>query len=1033
MINFSGERNTGTSGRFVITTAVLLATLITPPAWSQSSDPQADPPSSQVQGQRGFRPGTWSRLDELPRGRFRTRFERLAPHAQQRGLDALRKLHFPEQDLIDSLQVDDGGGIYYADTFPVPPPSESPLPSPGPSVAASSLPVTPFPADLNFHSRPGSQNVVYLDFDGGTVTGTAWNSSYGRSTFFAVAFDLDGDTTTFSDGEQAAIKEIWQRVAEDYAPFDVNVTTQQPATFSIRTLHVLATNSTDANGNANPSDTSGGIAYVNIFNTSTISSYRPAWCYVNNLARSPAYIAECASHEIGHNLSLTHDGLTTGAAYYYGHGTGDTSWAPIMGASYYASVTEWSKGQYYNANNSQDDLAALSSRLGYRPDDHGNTPQTATPLAFTDGAVVATTPENDPANLNPANKGVLSTSTDVDVFAFIWFGGSFNLAVNPWAVPNAIRPGANLDILLELRDSSGTLVAGANPANRTGAEIQMNDLTAGVYYLYVRNTGVGDPLSSSPDGYTSYGSIGQYFVEIARSGSDVGGSKIAFESNRDGNYEIYVMNADGSNATRLTNHVGSDRGPAWSPDGTRIAFTSNRNGNNEIYVMNADGSNPTRLTNNAASDSEPAWSPFDNKIVFTSNRDGNSEIYVMNADGSNPTRFTSNTETDESPRWSPDGTRIAFTSNRNGNNEIYVMNANGSNQTGLTNRGGVGRYHPRWAPDSARIVYVDNYTDVPQVYVMNADGSQTTRLTDDTAEEDDPAWSADGRSIAFRSRRDGNYEIYVMNADGSNPTRLTISTGSEGAPDWQPTAPVNDAQGDAIEVGQGQYRGVLALATADGASMCGAIGQADIWYRFKAPMTGVLHTDTCGSNDLGGTDTGTDTVLSLHSADGLTELGCNDDWDASGVPACPSGPDAGSPRDSNVGLSISADQEILIRVTRYSELSQAKNILLNVAFEADSDVDGIVDGLDNCTMVANPAQVDSDGDGYGNHCDGDLNNNGLTNAQDYVLFRAQLGQPSVAPAYNPADLNGSGFVNAQDHVMFRQLLGSPPGPSGQAP
>ena len=96
----------------------------------------------------------------------------------------------------------------------------------------------------------------------------------------------------------------------------------------------------------------------------------------------------------------------------------------------------------------------------------------------------------------------------------------------------------------------------------------------------------------------------------------------------------------------------------------------------------------------------------------------------------------------------------------------------------------------------------------------------------------------------------------------------------------------------------------------------------------------------------------------------------------------------------------------------------------------DADGDGVLDPADNCTLVANPAQVDSDADGYGNACDGDLNNNGFTNAQDYVLFRAQLGQPSVAPTYNQADLNGNGFVNAQDFVLFRQLLGSPPGPSG---
>jgi len=97
----------------------------------------------------------------------------------------------------------------------------------------------------------------------------------------------------------------------------------------------------------------------------------------------------------------------------------------------------------------------------------------------------------------------------------------------------------------------------------------------------------------------------------------------------------------------------------------------------------------------------------------------------------------------------------------------------------------------------------------------------------------------------------------------------------------------------------------------------------------------------------------------------------------------------------------------------------------------DSDGDGVPDLCDNCTLIPNPTQSDSDGDGYGNHCDGDLNNNDFTNAQDNTLFRAQLGQPSVAPTYNKADLNSNGFVNAQDNTVFRQLLGKPPGPSGR--
>ena len=170
--------------------------------------------------------------------------------------------------------------------------------------------------------------------------------------------------------------------------------------------------------------------------------------------------------------------------------------------------------------------------------------------------------------------------------------------------------------------------------------------------------------------------------------------RIAFHSDRDGNYEIYVMNADGSGVTRLTNNSIDDLNPAWSPDGRRIAFHSDRDGNFEIYVMNADGSGVTRLTNNSAYDGDPAWSPDGARIAFESfrsPRDGNWEVYVMNADGSGVTRLTNNySASDNNPTWSPDGTRIAFHSNSDFgfgglNYEIYVMNADGSGVTRLTN------------------------------------------------------------------------------------------------------------------------------------------------------------------------------------------------------------------------------------------------------------------------------------------------------------------------------------------------------------
>ena len=241
------------------------------------------------------------------------------------------------------------------------------------------------------------------------------------------------------------------------------------------------------------------------------------------------------------------------------------------------------------------------------------------------------------------------------------------------------------------------------------------------------------------------------------------GTQIAFDSDRDGNDEIYVMAADGSQPTRLTRNSARDWRPAWSPDGTQIAFDSDRDRNDEIYVMAADGSQPTRLTRNDADDRSPAWSPDGTQIAFDSDRDGNNEIYVMAADGSQPTRLTRNSGSDWRPAWSPDGTQIAFHSDRDGNTEIYVMAADGSQPTRLT-RNDADDISPAWSPDGTQIVFASDRDGNREIYVMAADGSQPTRLTRNDAWDGFPAWSPDGTQIAFASKRDGNWEIYVMAA-----------------------------------------------------------------------------------------------------------------------------------------------------------------------------------------------------------------------------------------------------------------------------
>jgi Tol biopolymer transport system component/serine/threonine protein kinase len=265
-------------------------------------------------------------------------------------------------------------------------------------------------------------------------------------------------------------------------------------------------------------------------------------------------------------------------------------------------------------------------------------------------------------------------------------------------------------------------------------------------------------------------------------GSSSGG-KIAFHSFRDGNAEIYVMDADGGNQLRLTAHRGDDELPAWRPDGKAIAFASNRDGDWQIYIMDADGSNLRQVTTVGGGNSIPMWSPDGQRIVFVSKRNVNGEIYVMNADGSDQRNLTNHVDEDWDPAWSPDGRSIAFASNRNGQYHVYVMETDGQNVRQLTPSNSLDRT-PAWSPDGKHIVFVSLRDGNREIYVMNADASNQRRLTSNRFHDYAPVWSPDGKYVAFHSVRDGNREIYVMNADGSNQRRLTFNSSEDYSASW---------------------------------------------------------------------------------------------------------------------------------------------------------------------------------------------------------------------------------------------------------
>jgi Tol biopolymer transport system component/DNA-binding winged helix-turn-helix (wHTH) protein len=270
------------------------------------------------------------------------------------------------------------------------------------------------------------------------------------------------------------------------------------------------------------------------------------------------------------------------------------------------------------------------------------------------------------------------------------------------------------------------------------------------------------------------------------------GRSIAFASNRDGKYEIYVMDADGSNVKRLTNNIADDVNAMWSPDGRKLLFDSERDGNREIYVMDADGGNQIRLTRSNGVDSTAAWSPDGNLIAFASNRDTgpsynpyNLDIYVMNADGSNVRRIVDDPEYDVSPQWSPDGRKILFVTGRSGNFDVYEMNADGTAQKNLTPGSDESDGAAIWSLDGNNIAFSRRIEGKGQIFVMDAGGGNLKQVTHNSANNELPTWSPDGSRLVFQTEQDGNWEIYTISVDGEL-AQLTDNAADDLSPDWSP-------------------------------------------------------------------------------------------------------------------------------------------------------------------------------------------------------------------------------------------------------
>lgn len=399
----------------------------------------------------------------------------------------------------DSLVLTPVGRLAYRDDL-----SERSEPASAP--AQASFPTT---ETFKLHSRPGSQRTIFLDFDGATSYGSQWNTDTGT----VDGFSLDGDPG-FNAEEHATIQEVWMRVAEDYAPFDVDVTTEDPGQAAITRngsndqvygARAQITNDAEAHADLCGRDDNAqyctGIAYIGVFDEpNQHASLQPAWAFTRYF-NDVSSIAETVSHEVGHNLGLDHHGKGSNA-YYSGHG----NWAPIMGSGL-KPVIQWSNGSYSGATNGgQDDLAMIT-------DTNPNTFEGGLSLVTDEaGSSVGSA-----AASVPSSGAIITSRADKDVFAL----GTCTGPVDVVASPAPLSP--NLDIKLDLLDGDGNVLDSDNPASDfgdgstaggMGAEVSLAEGAGRA--LFARVDGVGNGTVDT--GYDDYASIGHYTLDVTCSG-----------------------------------------------------------------------------------------------------------------------------------------------------------------------------------------------------------------------------------------------------------------------------------------------------------------------------------------------------------------------------------------------------------------------------------------------------------------------------------------------------------------------------------
>jgi hypothetical protein len=466
-----------------------------PTSATGASTPAADRPTADPTSPAN----NWRTTRVLPekmsgRGAVKTLGPDLAAVAARNDVTGPRLKKLLLEDHSAWLSVE--GQLFYQEDAPAEATTQSGL-----TALAALAPAYPTAQTFTLHSRAGAARTVFLDFDGAMVVDTGWNTGdRAMANATHIGYDSDGNPMTFTSTEHAFVQAVWREVAESYAPFDVDVTTQDPgpagytrsassdATYG---THVVVTSSKVAKDEA--CGTCLGLAWVGSFDSVDPNGvYQPAWVFADSPQLTPTVIAQAATHETGHTLGLHHDGTTT-TAYY----AGTAAWGPIMGSSRTRAVSQFSIGEYAGANNTENDVAIIQSNgLPLRPDDHGSS---------------TSTPDQLGVRASYDVRGVIGTRSDTDVFAI-----SLPCTTSLKVSATGIGAQTALDLSLAVVDGAGRTVAVNSPSSTyagsppvsSGMNAQVSVPSAtGTYYLRVDGVGQGNPGTT---GWSDYGSLGQY-------------------------------------------------------------------------------------------------------------------------------------------------------------------------------------------------------------------------------------------------------------------------------------------------------------------------------------------------------------------------------------------------------------------------------------------------------------------------------------------------------------------------------------------